>query len=288
MKRRTTQITALLWTVVVACLFYSTSMRSQVPDDVEKRIANLPAEQRAYERFRFWITSLPPDQQRGADVDARYRAYLKARGFSDADVATQLKLVEEQGARAEVERWNRILTADKPAFNTKPNTFLMEIVKSRKPGTALDVGMGQGRNSVWLAQQGWQVTGFDPAEKAIALAQENAKKVGVTLKTEIKGMENFDFGERRWDLILLSYVGGREMTEVFHRALKPGGILVVEAFHRDATKSGPIGPAVVFDTGELPTLFKQLRVVRYEEPVADADFGQNKVRLVRYCGERPE
>jgi SAM-dependent methyltransferase len=263
-------------------------MRSQTADDVEKSIANLPAEERAYERFRFWITSLPPDQQRGAEVDARYRSYLKARGFSDADVATQLKLVEEQGARAEVERWNRILTADKPAFNTNPNAFLMEIVKTRKPGTALDVGMGQGRNSVWLAQQGWQVTGFDPAEKAVALALENAKRVGVTLKTEIKGMETFDIGENRWDLILLSYVGGREMPDVFQRALKPGGILVVEAFHRDATKNRPIGPAVVFDTGELPALFKQLRVVRYEEPVADADFGQNRVRLVRYCGERPE
>jgi hypothetical protein len=45
---------------------------------------------------------------------------------------------------------------------------------------------------------------------------------------------------------------------------------------------------VVFDTGELPPLFPQLRVVRYEEPVADADFGGGKVRLVRYCAERQE
>jgi SAM-dependent methyltransferase len=148
--------------------------------------------------------------------------------------------------------------------------------------------MGQGRNSIWLAQQGWDVTGFDPAEKAVALAQENARKLGVRLKTEIKGMETFDFGDRRWDLILLSYVGGRQMTEVVQRALKPGGVLVIEAFHRDATKDGPIGGAVVFDTGELPALFPQLRVVRYEEPIANADFGQGKARLVRYCGERPE
>jgi hypothetical protein len=104
----------------------------------------------------------------------------------------------------------------------------------------------------------------------------------------VKTMEDFDFGERRWDLILLSYVGGREMTGVLQRALKSGGVLVIEGFHRDATKGRPIGGAVVFDTGELPALFPQLRVVRYEEPVADADFGQVKVRLVRYCAERPE
>jgi SAM-dependent methyltransferase len=271
----------------LGCLFSFPPMRAQTADEVEKSIANLPPDQRAYERFRFWISSLPPEQH-DDKVEARYRVYLKSRGFSDAEATAQLKLVDERGARAEVERWNQILTAEKPRFNTKPNAFLMEIARTRKPGTALDVGMGQGRNSIWLAQQGWDVTGFDPAEKAVALAQETARKLGVNLKTEIKGIENFDFGERRWDLILLSYVAARETADFVQRALKPGGVLIIEGFHRDATRSGPIGSAVVFDTGELPVLFPQLRVVRYEEPIAAADFGQDKVRLVRYCGERPE
>lgn len=148
--------------------------------------------------------------------------------------------------------------------------------------------MGQGRNSIWLAQHGWDVTGFDPAEKAVALARENARKLGVNLKAEIQRMEEFDFGDQRWDLILLSYVGSRGLADKVQRALKPGGVLVIEAFHRDATKEVPIGGAVVFNTGELPPLFPELRVVRYEEPVTDADFGQIKVRVVRYCGERPE
>ena len=278
----------LIGCVGLACLLCPTPSRAQTADEVEKSIANLPPDQRVYERFRFWITSLPPEQSRDGKVDVRYREYLKSRGFSEADADAQIKVIQERGARAEVERWNQILTAERPRFNTKPNAFLMDIVKTRKPGTALDVGMGQGRNSIWLAQQGWEVTGFDPAEKAVALARETASKLGVNLKTEIKGMQDFDFGERRWNLILLSYVGGREMPEVVQRALKPGGVLVIEGFHRDATKSGPIGGAVVFDTGELPPLFPQLRVVRYEEPVTDADFGLMKVRLVRYCGERPE
>jgi 2-polyprenyl-3-methyl-5-hydroxy-6-metoxy-1,4-benzoquinol methylase len=164
----------------------------------------------------------------------------------------------------------------------------MEIAKNRKPGAALDVGMGQGRNSIWLAQRGWKVTGFDPAEQAVELARETAEKLGLKMKTEIRRMEDFDFGERRWDLILLSYVGGREMAEVLERALKPGGVLVIEGFHRDAARDLAIGSARVFDTGELPALYRQLRVVRYEEPVAEADFLLARVRLVRYCGERPE
>ncbi len=270
------------------CLFACCqTLRSQTEDEVEKRIASLPPAQQAYERFRYWVTMLPADHRAG-NLPERYRTHLRSRGLSDSDAEAQIKLVIEQSSRAEVERWNRILTAETPRFNTKPNAFLVEMTRGRKPGTALDVGMGQGRNAIWLAQQGWEVTGFDPAQKAVELARETAAKLGLALKAEVKGMEDFDFGEHRWDLILLSYVGGREMPDVFQRALKPGGILVIEAFHRDATKGRSIGGAVVFGTGELPGLFPRLRVVRYEEPIGDADFGGGRVRLVRYCAERPE
>jgi len=282
-------VVASLWCVVAAGPYmHPAALWAQTPEEVDKQTASLPPHLRAYERFRFWKTQLPPEQQRDPHLMTRYRVYLKSRGRSDAEADAEVKLVTERGSRSEVERWNRILTAEKPRFNTKPNAFLVEMASTRKPGTALDVGMGQGRNTIWLAQQGWDVTGFDPAEKAVALALENARKLGVQIKTEVKGMEDFDFGESRWDLILFSYVGGREMPDVIQRSLKPGGVLVVEAFHRDATQGKSIGGAVVFDTGELPALFPHLRVVRYEEPIATADFGQEKVRVVRYCGERPE
>ena len=242
-----------------------------------------------YERFRAWFTQQPVAVQRAADSDleARYRAHLKQQGMAPAAIDNEIRIVNEQGKHLEAERWNRILTSEQPRFNTNPNAFLVEMAKGRTPGKALDVGMGQGRNALWLAQQGWDVTGFDPAERAVALAVANAAKLGVKLTTQIKGYEDFDFGENRWDLILLSYVGGREMNTRVTRSLKPGGIVVLEAFHRDATKDSPIGPAVVFDTGEVPSLFRELRVVRYEEPLATTDFGLMRARVVRYCAEKP-
>ncbi len=188
----------------------------------------------------------------------------------------------------EVQRWNQILTAEKPGFNTNPNAFLVEVAKERKPGAALDVGMGQGRNAIWLAQQGWSVTGFDPADKAVALARETAKRLGLNLTAEIETAERFDFGKNRWDLILFSYAPVRGLTEKVERSLKPGGAVVIEAFHRDAAQGRRIGGGVVFETDELVKMFPKLRVVRNEEPMAIADFGMQEVRVVRYCGQKPE
>jgi SAM-dependent methyltransferase len=143
--------------------------------------------------------------------------------------------------------------------------------------------MGQGRNAIYLAQQGWAVTGFDPADKAVAQANATAAKLGVKLNTVVQGSEDFDFGENRWDLIVLSYVGVRDVVDQVVRALKPGGIVVIEGFHRDVTRNRPVGGAVVFDTNELLTLFSKLRVLRYEDADATSDFGGGGSRAVRLC-----
>jgi SAM-dependent methyltransferase len=238
-----------------------------------------------YEKFRAWTTKQP--QAQGIDFLDQYRKVLAGEGLSAAEIERQLRIIAEQGQRLEVERWNRILTAPKPAFNTKPNAFLVEITKGVTPGRALDVGMGQGRNTLYLAQQGWAVTGFDPAEKAVAAAQEQAKQLGVKMTTLVVGDEQFDFGNEQWDLIVLSYVSLRHLVPRIVDALKPGGLVVVEGFHRDATKTSSIGGGVVFDSNELLNLFERLRVVRYEDTSGTGDFGLQATRLVRLAAQKP-
>src|SRR5262245_49495128 len=151
-------------------------------------------EQQIYETFRAWISQQPRAVQERPDVLEQYRAKLLKEGASAASAGEQIRIITEQADRLEVERWNQILTSPKPAFNTQPNAFLVRMVQGRKPGRALDVGMGQGRNAIFLATQGWSVTGFDPAERAVAVATQEAKVRGVTLTTEIVGSEKFDFG----------------------------------------------------------------------------------------------
>jgi SAM-dependent methyltransferase len=246
-------------------------------------------EMRAYEAFRAWISSQPTEVQRADDavVFRRYAELLQSQGQSAQQAAVTIDLLRRLGDRAEIERWNRILTAPKPAFNTSPNAFLVAMTTGVKPGRSLDVGMGQGRNTIYLAQQGWDSVGFDPADRAVAAAQERAKALGVKITATVARDVDFDWGESKWDLIVLSYVGARQYVAQVTRALRPGGMVVVEAFHRDATKAGPIGSGVVFDTNELLGLFGALRVVRYEDSDAVGDFGQQATRVVRLAAVKP-
>jgi protein-L-isoaspartate O-methyltransferase len=252
-----------------------------------KAWAELAHDVQVYERFRYWSTFQPPALRDGARVLEAYRATLVAAGSTPAEADKAIAIVREQGRALEIERWNRILTAETPRFNTNPNAFLVQMVQGRPAGAALDVGMGQGRNAIYLAQQGWTVTGFDPADRAVALAQETAKKAGVTIATFTQGDDEFEWGENRWDLIVLSYVAVRPNVERIVRALKPGGLVVIEGFHRDATKTRSIGGAVVFDSSELLRLFAGLRVRTYEDVSARADFGGEVTPLVRLCAEKP-
>jgi SAM-dependent methyltransferase len=268
--------------LVVLCL---ASLSAQTPSPPTPT----PDQLQTYETFRAWITKQPAEVQKAADdvVFQRYASELRGQGKSDADIASVIDSLKKLGDRAEIERWNRILTSATPRFNTGPNAFLVEMTKGVKPGRALDVGMGQGRNTIYLAQQGWDSVGFDPAERAVTAAQEQASKLGVKITTHVARAEDFDWGSAQWDLIVLSYVGAREYVGQVLRALRPGGMVILEAFHRDATKTRPIGGAVVFDTNELLQLFAGLRVVRYEDTMGVGDFGLVESRVVRLAAVKP-
>jgi len=248
-----------------------------------------PEEVNTYEAFRAWLGQQPAAVQQGDDdvVYKRYREELQRQGKSAKESAATIESLRAIGDRAEIERWNRILTAPTPAFNTEPNAFLVAMTKGLKPGRSLDVGMGQGRNTIYLAQQGWESNGFDPADRAVAAAQAQAQKLGVKIITTVARAESFDWGTNKWDLIVLSYVGAREFVSSVTKSLRPGGTVIVEGFHRDATKTRPIGGSVVFDSDELPTIFAGLRVVKYEEATTTSDFGRFETKVVRLAAVKP-
>jgi len=178
--------------------------------------------------------------------------------------------------------------AEGKVFSRKPNSFLVEVTRTRKPGKALDVGMGQGRNSIYLARHGWDVTGFDAADEGVRIARAQAARLGIKLSARVATFEEFDFGENAWDLIVLMYVPAREIAPKVMRALKPGGAVIVEDRHSDTRRVWPEGG--LFADNELPTLFPGLRVLRYEDfwGIPDWQGEELQERIVHLIAEKPD
>ena len=175
--------------------------------------------------------------------------------------------------RSAQETWNELF-AKREGREHQFNKFLAETVKDRKPGRALDIGMGQGRNALFLAALGWEVTGFDISEVGVKQARAEAQKRGLKLDAQVGDVDKFDYGKQRWDLVVGMYMHEyltRNAAKVVD-SLKPGGILVIEGIHRDIGKDNLQGERYGHRSNELPRVFGRLRVLHYEDTVARADW----------------
>jgi SAM-dependent methyltransferase len=166
-------------------------------------------------------------------------------------------------------------------FLTTPNKLLAEAVANRKPGRALDVAMGQGRNAIHLARLGWDVTGFDTSAKGLAEARQLAEAAGVKINAILASDEEFDFGTEQWDLIAILYPIEKRSVHRVRQALKPGGIIVVECSHKDAANA-----PFEYDTGELPNLFSGFRIIKYEDAIAEHEWARKQLRMVRLIAQK--
>src|SRR5436305_7867440 len=99
---------------------------------------------------------------------------------------------------AEAERWDQVYTREQHLFTKEPNAFLVDVVEALPPGRALDIGMGQGRNAVWLADRGWDVTGLDISVEGVRQASAFEDRMRVVHQSA----EEFPIGEHQWDLII--------------------------------------------------------------------------------------
>ncbi|KAF0217124.1 MAG: type 11 [Geobacteraceae bacterium] len=186
--------------------------------------------------------------------------------------------------------------ADPPSyyddFNHEPNAFLVNMVRGMKPGKALDVAMGTGRNAIYLATLGWDVTGFDNSEMDVNMAVENARVSGTKINTIVQDAAVFDYGKNKWDLVVLSYVPfDRIMVDRVYESLKPGGIVMVEFFHRDSQKMRILPDDPTFADNELLQIFSKYRILHYEDVLAKQDWGLaegSKNRLVRLWAQKKD
>jgi SAM-dependent methyltransferase len=172
----------------------------------------------------------------------------------------------------ELERWEGRYAPASYLFGTAPNAFLAA-QKSRLPkrGRALSVADGEGRNGVWLAEQGLDVVSMDFSATAQAKARALATQRGVTITTEHVDIGAYDWPSEAFDVIVVIFAQPVERTRLFagvKRALKPGGLLLVEGYPPRQLEFGTGGPsdiARLYTREHLEAAFGDLSRVEISE-----------------------
>jgi 2-polyprenyl-3-methyl-5-hydroxy-6-metoxy-1,4-benzoquinol methylase len=143
---------------------------------------------------------------------------------------------EEAAALFEPHGWEERYAGAGQVWSGNPNAQLVAEASRLTPGTALDVGCGEGGDVIWLAREGWQVTGADFSANALARAARHAEEAGVADRTDWWQVDarEFDAEGRTWDLVTCHFLHPPEgeMADVVRRlatAVAPGGHLLVVA-----------------------------------------------------------
>lgn len=172
-----------------------------------------------------------------------------------------------------------------------PDELLEDFVDDIPIGRALDLGMGDGKSAVWLAERGFDVIGVDLSATAVQAAQRLARERGVVLETHVADISEWEIEPDRYALVLASAVLHfllpeeiRGLANRIRAGLQSGGYLIAQVFtvddpgyqvlrqqgaslvaERTFFVSDIGGPLHYFDFGELRSLFKELEILYYAE-----------------------
>ena len=175
----------------------------------------------------------------------------------------------------ERERWNQKYREAPGSWN-EPDTFLLhafsEYVGPQFPagGKALDLAGGAGRNAIWLAQQGWDVTLIDISETGVEQAREKAGPLASHVHFVVDDLTGFTAAQMQFDLVMAFFYLDRKIFPEIVKAIRPGGLLIYKTLTLEQLKleGGPKDPEHLLASGELLQLAEGLQVLHYREEIA--------------------
>jgi SAM-dependent methyltransferase len=200
---------------------------------------------------------------------------------------------------SEFERWEKRFSVPEYVFGTEPNAFLKaQADVLPKSGTALAVADGEGRNGVWLAERGLGVLSIDWSPTAQAKAQELAKARGVTLRSARVDLTAWDWPAAEYDVvaaIFIQFLTPRERRPAFagmRKALKPGGLLLIEGYRPEQLNYKTGGPSQVenlYTRALLETEFaglSELRIVEHDSMTREGAGHVGMAALIDLVGRK--
>ena len=164
-------------------------------------------------------------------------------------------------------QWDERYNRSDYIYGTEPNLFLKDFIEKNKPGKLLLPGDGEGRNSVYAAKSGWQVTAFDSSKVAKAKALKLARQMNVSIQYDVCSVMDFSTAHK-FDLISIIFLHLEpNIRKSFHKKLKEHlnkeGHILLEVFSKEQihnSTGGPKNPDMLYSIDELKHDFDGMNI----------------------------
>ncbi len=192
--------------------------------------------------------------------------------------------------------WNERYGSNEFAYGTEPNSFLVENAKLLT-GPVLSLAEGEGRNAVFLASLGLDVLGVDGSEVGLAKAQKLAESKSVSIRTEVADLATYAPPANTYGSVVsisahLPSDVRRQLYPLVEQSLKPGGIILLEAYSTSQLSrntGGPKDPDMLMTAVDIQKQFPNCEVVlcqEVEREVVEGEFHTGMASVVQFIGKK--
>jgi len=194
--------------------------------------------------------------------------------------------------------WDQRYSDTDYVYGTDPNTFLAGAITKLPKGKILCVAEGEGRNAVFLAEQGYQVTAVDSSIVGLAKARKLAEQRGVDIQTIVSDLAHFTIEPDSWDGVVSIFAHvpppvRKQLHQDIVNGLRSGGVLILEAYRPDQLKFKTGGPPTAEFMMTLAGLEQELTGLNFEyaveldRDVVEGKFHTGKGAVVQIIGIKP-
>lgn len=185
-------------------------------------------------------------------------------------------------------------------YGMEPNAYLVSKKNLLTPGwKVLAVADGEGRNGVWLAQQGMDVLSVDGSEQGLQKARKLARQQGASLRFERADLVNWKWPQHWFDAAVVIFLhlppGEREKVHrfLFH-SLKPGGVIIMQVFHKDQVRyhsGGPPDPERLYTADLLRQDFREAKILELTKTLTQLEEGEyhsGTAAVINFTAQKPK
>lgn len=200
------------------------------------------------------------------------------------------------------DRWNERYSNEAYAYGLEPNDFLKQELEKISPAKILFPAEGEGRNALYAASLGWEVSAFDIAQEGKNKAMKLAQERGLSIDYQVGNLTELNYTPAQFDAIALVYAHfpaaiKSELHKALSNLLKPGGIIIFEAFSKshldyiakNEKVGGPKELDMLFSIEEIQNDFNNYEVVLLEEKEIELQeglFHNGTGSVIRFVGRK--